>query len=535
MSGILGRVAAQVTAEAKTRLRSSGTLVAITAIVVASSLAIPDPATGVTSVSWRRASDGNKISGIYNSGYVGTATAILASTLLPFIGFYLVAGSVRRDRESGVGAILAATPLSRGEYLLGKFAAHVSYLMILAGIALAAGLYPFLRYGTGPFLPIPFVSVFLLLVTPALALTAAFALLFDVTPGLRHSGGHVLYFVIAVPFMLVLPLLLVGDLPGTTPLFKFPVFDPSGIAALHQAVYATMPDVKLQSIATGWQSARIPVERTVWNGIPLSADLVAARAVALVCPAILLPAAVLIFDRFDPARTRRPSPSRPARDVPSAHGGRSIQDTTVSEASPAVRYVPTCGNPSAWRAIGAETRLLWRSASPLKWLLLLTAVGAGIVPGPATAAFLLLLTPAISEAAARERIHGTAGLVFSHPGIPSSPVLWKTAATGLFVFGLATPATVRAFAGSWPQGLAFATGLLFVVALSTSAGYITGDGRLFTATYAPLWYAGLSGGAADFSGSFGGRLDGRTRLLYVAAALLAFAFALAVERWRRHV
>ena len=75
-----------------------------------------------------------------------------------------------------------------GARLLGKFAAHVSYLMVLAGIALAAGLYPFLRYGTGPFLPVAFVSVFLLIVTPALLLTTAFALLFDV---LRLPPPHV--------------------------------------------------------------------------------------------------------------------------------------------------------------------------------------------------------------------------------------------------------------------------------------------------------------------------------------------------------
>jgi hypothetical protein len=100
VSGVLGRIAAQVTAEAKTRLRSTGTLVAIAAILLASLLEIPDPATGVTSISWKIASDGARISGIYNSGYVGTAVAILASTLLPLIGFYLVAGSVRRDRES---------------------------------------------------------------------------------------------------------------------------------------------------------------------------------------------------------------------------------------------------------------------------------------------------------------------------------------------------------------------------------------------------------------------------------------------------
>ena len=55
-------------------------------------------------------------------------------------GFYLVAGSVKRDRESGLGAILAATPLSKAAYLGGKFAAHFAYLLVLDLLALAAGL-----------------------------------------------------------------------------------------------------------------------------------------------------------------------------------------------------------------------------------------------------------------------------------------------------------------------------------------------------------------------------------------------------------
>ena len=57
--------------------------------------------------------------------------AILSGIFLTMGGFYLVAGSVRRDRERGVGAILAATPLSKTAYLGGKFAAHFAYLLVL--------------------------------------------------------------------------------------------------------------------------------------------------------------------------------------------------------------------------------------------------------------------------------------------------------------------------------------------------------------------------------------------------------------------
>ena len=85
--------------------------------------------------------------------------------------------------------------------------------------------------------------------------------------------------------------------------------------------------------------------------------------------------------------------------------------------------------PTATRAMLAEARLIWESASWIKWPLALAAILAGLLPGNlAQGIFLVLLVPVISEAAAREDLAGTRSLVFSQPGVPASPVLWKAAA-----------------------------------------------------------------------------------------------------------
>ena len=47
-------------------------------------------------------------------------------------GFYIVRSAIARDQETGVGQILAATPLRNAGYLLGKF---LSNLMVLASMA----------------------------------------------------------------------------------------------------------------------------------------------------------------------------------------------------------------------------------------------------------------------------------------------------------------------------------------------------------------------------------------------------------------
>ena len=132
------------------RLRSPATLIAVLAFVAAAFFWIPDPHGTATSLSWELP-DGRVQAPLYTAEYVGLAISILSGIFLAMGGFYLVAGSVRRDRERNVGAILAATPLSKTAYLGGKFAAHFVYLFVLATLGLAAGLVAFLRFGTGPF------------------------------------------------------------------------------------------------------------------------------------------------------------------------------------------------------------------------------------------------------------------------------------------------------------------------------------------------------------------------------------------------
>jgi len=51
--------------------------------------------------------------GVFNSAWIGTAMALVINTFLALFGFYVVKGSVDRDRQTGVGQILATTPLAK--------------------------------------------------------------------------------------------------------------------------------------------------------------------------------------------------------------------------------------------------------------------------------------------------------------------------------------------------------------------------------------------------------------------------------------
>src|SRR5215207_8466581 len=57
--------------------------------------------------------------GEFNSAWLGSTMSFFASFFLGIFGFYLVKGSIARDDESGVGQIMAATPMTPSIYMTG--------------------------------------------------------------------------------------------------------------------------------------------------------------------------------------------------------------------------------------------------------------------------------------------------------------------------------------------------------------------------------------------------------------------------------
>src|SRR6185436_17438602 len=123
------------------------------------------------SIMW--SSGGQNYSGTYTAGFIGVVVAMLTAMLLPLVGFYLVTGSVRHDLERRVWPILAATPTSPAIYLLGKWLAALAYLLVLASLGLAPGIFLFVRYGTGPLELEELLLPWLLIVPTAMTFTAS--------------------------------------------------------------------------------------------------------------------------------------------------------------------------------------------------------------------------------------------------------------------------------------------------------------------------------------------------------------------------
>jgi len=66
--------------------------------------------------------------GVYTSAWIGVMVSMVTTCFVSLVGFYIVKNAIDRDRQTGVGQILATTPLSKSSYLLGKFLSNFAVL-----------------------------------------------------------------------------------------------------------------------------------------------------------------------------------------------------------------------------------------------------------------------------------------------------------------------------------------------------------------------------------------------------------------------
>ncbi len=118
--------------------------------------------------------------GVYNSAWVGTLMALVITFFLGLAGFYLIKNAVARDERTGVGQIIASTPLSRPEYLLGKWLSNFALLTSLVMIlAMAAILMQVIQQEVAQIDIWALIAPLLLIALPMMALVAAFAVFFE--------------------------------------------------------------------------------------------------------------------------------------------------------------------------------------------------------------------------------------------------------------------------------------------------------------------------------------------------------------------
>lgn len=467
------------------------------------------------------------VRGIYNSAWVGALMALVANCFLSLAGFYVVKNAVERDRRTGVGEILATTPLSRPLYALGKTASNLAVLMAMVAVLFAMGPVAQLVAGEERGIEVwNLFAPFLFLCLPAMAFTASLAVLFEMIPWLRGGFGNVVWF-----------FTWTGLLPASMEIPGFPDFLGVGVLAsrLHEAAQRQFGPME-----RGFTLGAIADERAartfVWDGMHWTSGAVFGQLLwVLVAVGVALFAA-LLFDRFDPSRGR-------ARVRKEKRG--EAEAATETEPAPLPVAFSLQPLPAAARRfrfldlLRAELRLLlqgqrwWWYAGALG--LLIASLTAPLAPARSTILAIAWIWPLLlwSPLGTRESRFATDGLVFSaaHPLSRQLPAAW---AAGVLL-ALATGGGVALrliLAGDWTGAGAWLVVALFIPTLALALGVWSGSSKPFEAIYLVLWYIGplQKTPSFDFMGAVPAAVKSGMPLAVLAATALLGAAAVAGRR-----
>ena len=485
-----------------------------------------------------------KYRGVYNSAWLGMLLSLTATFLITMVGFYVIKNTVERDRHTGVGQILAATPLGRLSYLTGKALSNFAVVGVIAAILLGAAIAMQLWRGESAGVePWKLVAPFLFLTLPALAFLSALAVLFECVPGLRGGFGNVFYFF----FWSVL--LGVGIQTHNVYL------DMVGAGFVQSSVQRDMKELPDYSGGFSFQIGPHGGESFntfVWNGFHWTAGVIAARLAWYLSSFLILALAAACFDRFDSSRGWFRRFARPRGRIFGRAAGRAQDDATSDSAEqPTVgaaaaagtHLTPLATGAGGWRfgaVMAAELRLMLKGRSRW-WLLVALGLLIGSFAAPAgeprgkVLAFAWLWPVLVwSAMGTREGQHGTGPLIFSSARALARqlPAVWL--AGTLLALVTSAGVGVRSIASAdWVHAFAWVGGAMFIPALALALGVWSGTSKLFEGLYTAFWYAGPVQPipALDFMGACP-HLSAQIPACYLAATVALLAAA-AVGRRRQ--
>jgi len=460
-----------------------------------------------------------------NSAWTGMATALCTITFVGLVGFYVVKNAIERDRETGVGQILAGTPVSTTIYMLGKLLSNFAVLALVTGIMAAAAVLMQMFRGQGLDIA-AIVSPFLFLALPGMFFVGGTALFFESVKLLRGGFGNVLYF-FAFSALIVLPMetgILSADVFGLK----------LAMDRIQADVRVVVPDYN-GSFSIGTGAKETPDSKTmVWGGLPWTAQNIGYRAFPVAYGFLLSIAAAGVFDRF----------------ASKAAGRRTGRFRKILErtAWPPLQKIPgwvllpfeaLLHRLVSGRILLAELRLMLQGL-PFWWYAVALGLWiASVSTDPATARADILpflwIWPVLlwSGMGTREKRFRTGSILFSAPR-PLARQLPATWGAGFLVATLLASGILLRLAmnGETAALLSIMAGAVFIPSLALALGVWSGTSKTFEAFYVAFWYIGPAHHtpSIDFFATTDMAVSAGTPVVFAVSAVVLFMLAFGGRR-----
>jgi hypothetical protein len=455
--------------------------------------------------------------GVYNSAWLGTEMTLVITFFLGLFGFYLVKNTVERDIQTGVGQIIATTPIHRFTYLIGKWLSDFMLLGTMAVLLAAAGILMQLLQHEAALDLWAFLAPLLVVALPALALVSGVAVLFEAVSWLRGSFGNLVYFCL----WMWVTVMIIETPPG-----QGLVPDPLGLSifmpSITHAVQQQLPDfIGGFSLSISSGLVLIPFS---WNGIPWTAGIVLPQLMWVGVGMVLVGAGAIFFHRFDPALERPRKEKKPRKTPAFALAVRRLLPRLnfLNHFQPSGRFLVT---------LLAEMRILLRGRAWWWYAVAagLVALAAAVNPAPIVRVGLLpaaWLWPVViwSGMGSREKRFRVHQLVFSaaRPLSRQLPAAWL-AGVGVTALTGSGAALAYLFNGDAAGLAAWAAAVVFIPSLALALGIWSESSRLFEVVFFVWWYLGPLNHQSGLD--FIGMTSARTISIYFALAAILFATA----------
>ena len=235
--------------------------------------------------------------GFNNAAWIGHVTAIMASTFLWLIGFYVINNGIRRDKETGVGQIIAATAISNFNYLLAKAISNFLVLVSITAIiiVMACGLI-LIRSENYDFSITQFLFPYIFTTLPAIFFLSVLAVYMEVIFGKKTN-------LLNISFFFLLSLIIgVGNLSNDPRMKWIDVIGTKHLtSSMSETLKAQHPSAESENVSVGFTviGKTIETKHFIFEGSDWPFEYIVSRIIWIGIAFLLLYSASILFKRFD--------------------------------------------------------------------------------------------------------------------------------------------------------------------------------------------------------------------------------------------
>jgi len=439
---------------------------------------IPGPEASYTTVRL------SNFQGYYNAAWIGYVTAIMTSTFLSLIGFYLVNNSIKKDIDTKVGQIVATTQVSNFNYLISKVISNFLVLISIVFVVFMMSILLFFKYNTGfSFEILSFIKPYFFITIPSLFFIATLAVLFEVFLGNYSVLQNVGF------FFLFAALIFISNNDGESY-----SLDLTGIKVVTHTMKDEIQKITgseiTESVGIGYMFIRNPEKNELFtfSGVDFSTLFLISRGLIILLSVGVISVVAPFFHRFN--RKKRAKTTVEKETLIATKLDTEIKPTNLPNSRENFSVLPF---------IKTELLLLFRNGKKGLWILNLIGM------------FLLVVTPVeialqfilpilwffqisrLSNLTTQEMANNVHYFAFSSYKPLSRLLVSQLLAGIILMLFIAFPLVVKLFfIGNFFTIATVSLGSVFIVFVAAVLGVLTQSKKLFEVLFFMITYANLN-------------------------------------------